>query len=291
MVMRTDTEIKHLILEIANQDIRIRAVLLNGSKANPSVKSDRLQDYDLFFLVDKLESFTADHSWIHIFGEKIIVQLPDNMNFVCENCKKERIGFSYLMLFEDKNRIDLTLFPVQKFKSDFKPDSLTIIWLDKDLLFPETITPSDADYHIRKPAYSEFLEICNEFWWVSTYVAKGLLRKEIFYAKEMLETIVRPMFMRMIHWKVGVENNFGISTGTASKHLKKYLTYELYNKILLTYSNHEIEENWKAFFLMTELFIETTEFVAGNLGFEVNKEEEQNTSGYLKELFLEQHNY
>jgi len=39
--MRTDTEIKHLILEIANQDIRIRAVLLNGSKANPSVKSDR----------------------------------------------------------------------------------------------------------------------------------------------------------------------------------------------------------------------------------------------------------
>jgi aminoglycoside 6-adenylyltransferase len=87
----------------------------------------------------------------------------------------ETIGFHYLMLFKDGNRIDLTLFPIENFKTDLAFDSLTIVWLDKDDLFPNVPQSTDRDYHIRKPTEKKFLETCNEFWWVSTYVAKGLL--------------------------------------------------------------------------------------------------------------------
>jgi aminoglycoside 6-adenylyltransferase len=133
--MRNETEIKNLILDFAKHDDRVRAVLLNGSRANPNIKPDQLQDFDIVFLVDNLESFTMDNSWITIFGEQIIFQLPDEMTFGNEDCNREKISFAYLMLFKDGNRIDLTLFPIQKFQSDFKPDSLTILWLDKDHLF------------------------------------------------------------------------------------------------------------------------------------------------------------
>ena len=74
--MRSETEIKNLILDFAKSDNRIRAVLLNGSRANPNIKPDRLQDFDIVFIVENLESFTIDHSWTNIFGEKIIFQLP-----------------------------------------------------------------------------------------------------------------------------------------------------------------------------------------------------------------------
>jgi aminoglycoside 6-adenylyltransferase len=289
--MRNETEIKNLILDFAQHDDRVRAVLLNGSRANPNIKPDRLQDFDIVFLVDNLESFTIDNSWTNIFGEQIIFQLPDEMIFGDEDCNREKISFAYLMLFKDGNRIDLTLFPKQKFQSDFKPDSLTILWLDKDHLFTSLPKPSDKDYHIQKPSEKDFADTCNEFWWVSTYVGKGLLRNEVIYAKESLETVVRPMLMKVLKWKVGIENNFGVSFGKSGKFLKSYLSDNLYKKLLLTYSNSETEENWKALFLMTQIFQETSDSIAEEFGFIVNKKEQQNTIAYLKELHDGQKDY
>lgn len=289
--MRNETEIKNLILDFAQHDTRVRAVLLNGSRANPNIKPDLLQDFDIVFLVDDLESFTIDNSWTNIFGEQIISQLPDEMTFGDENCNKEKISFTYLMLFKDSNRIDLTLFPKQKLQPDFKPDSLTILWLDKDNLFTSLPKSSDKDYHIQKPSEKDFADTCNEFWWVSTYVAKGLLRNEIIYTKESLETVVRPMLMKVLKWKVGIENNFGVSFGKSGKFLKSYLSDNLYKKLLLTYSNSETEENWKALFLMTEIFQETSDSIAEEFGFIVNKKEQQNTIAYLKELHDRQKDY
>ena len=60
--MRNEAEIKNLILDFAKQDDRIRAVLLNGSRANSNINPDQFQDFDIVFIVDKLGSFTTDHS-------------------------------------------------------------------------------------------------------------------------------------------------------------------------------------------------------------------------------------
>lgn len=282
--MRSETEIKNLILDFAKKDDRIRAVLLNGSRANPNIKPDRLQDFDIVFVVDNLESFTIDHSWTNIFGEKIIFQLPDEMTFENNDSFREKISFAYLMLFKDKNRIDLTLFPKQKIKSNFNLDSLTILWLDKDNLFTNLPKSSDKDYHIQKPTQKDFIDTCNEFWWASTYVGKGLVRNEIIAAKKILETVVRPMFTKVLEWKVGIENNFDVSIGKGGKFLKTYVPNDFYKKILLTYANSETEENWKALFLVTEIFQQTSNFVAKKLGFKLNESEQQNTFSYLKEL-------
>jgi aminoglycoside 6-adenylyltransferase len=289
--MRSGTEIKNLILDFAKQDNRVRAVLLNGSRANLNIKPDRFQDFDIVFIVDNLESFTADHSWTNAFGEKILFQLPDEMTFGDKNIYQEKISFAYLMLFDDKNRIDLTLFLKQKIIPDFKPDSQTNLWLDKDNLFTKLPPSNDKDYHVKKPTEKEFLDTCNEFWWVSTYVIKGLLRNEITYAKHTLETIVRPMFMKVIEWKAGIENEFGVSVGKAGKFLKTYLSNDFYEKVLLTYSACELEDNWKSLLLMTEIFQQTSNFVADKLGFSINKTEEQNAISYLNDQYDEQQNY
>ncbi len=61
----------------AEQDERIRAVLLSGSRTNPNVKKDRFQDFDIVYLVEDIDSFTSDHSWVNIFGERIMMQMPE----------------------------------------------------------------------------------------------------------------------------------------------------------------------------------------------------------------------
>ena len=283
--MRTEEEIKKIILDLASDEDRIRAVLLNGSRANSNVKPDKYQDFDIVFIVNDFGSFITNHKWTNVFGEKIISQHPQEMNFGKNDEVDLRFGFTYLMMFSDGNRIDLTIFPAKHLKTHFKIDSLTIVWLDKDNSFSKIEKSNEKDYHILKPTEKEFTDTCNEFWWVSTNVAKGLLRNEIIYAKELLEVFVRPMFMKLIEWKIGIETNFSVSSGKSGKYFDKYLEKDFYNKVLKTYSGADLETNWNSLFVMTELFEDLENYVSEQLGFTCNKEEQQNVIGYLKERY------
>ncbi|MFI5188323.1 MAG: aminoglycoside 6-adenylyltransferase, partial [Chitinophagales bacterium] len=133
-----------------------------------------------------------------------------------------------------------------------------------------------------------FLDTCNEFWWVSTCVAKGLLRKEIIYSKEMLERFVRPMFMKIIEWYAGTKTGFSVSFGKSGKFMNNYLPGTIHNEILKTYSDHLLENNWHALIAMTEIFGQLAPAVANALNFQYNSEEEKNVTTHLKQLYKEQ---
>jgi len=284
--MRSSEEIQRLIIDVAKDD-RIRAVLLNGSRANPKICPDKYQDFDIVYIVDDITSFISDIGWTNVFGDKLIWQRPDEMVVGAKNPEKNET-FSLLMLFTDGNRIDLTLLPKHKIGPNYKADSLTIVWLDKDNMFSKVSSPNDSDYLIRKPTEKEFLDSCNEFWWVTTYVAKGLVRKEIIYAKEMLETVVRPMFMYIITWYIGAKTNFSVSVGKGGKFMKDFLLPDLHNRILQTYSDHDSENNWSALLLMTNIFGELASAVAASLGYNYAIAEEKNVTAYLEQLYREQ---
>ncbi|HEY6436228.1 MAG TPA: aminoglycoside 6-adenylyltransferase, partial [Ignavibacteriaceae bacterium] len=251
--MLNQNDIQNKILDLAKADDRIITVILNGSRANPNVNPDSYQDFDIVFIVKNFDSFLNDRSWINVLGKPILQQLPDEMD-LGKNENEENFSFGFLMSFEDENRIDLTLFPYEKFETHFEIDSLTIVWLDKDNLFKNISKPSDKDYHITKPSQQEFSEVCNEFWWTITNVAKGLKREEIIYAKDMMENVVRPMFWKLIEWNIGNENDFGVSVGKSGKFAKKYIAESLYKNILRTYSDSNIENNWNSLLLMMEIF-------------------------------------
>jgi len=281
--MRSAEEIKRLIIDVAKTDDRIRAVLLNGSRANDKIPPDKYQDFDIVYVTDDFESLIADREWTNKFGEKLIWQLPDEM-VVGQKEPEKGNRFSLLMLFTDGNRIDLTLLSKKEIDPNGKTDSLTIVWLDKDNMFPNTTLASDLDYLVKEPTEKEFLDTCNEFWWVCTYVAKGLLRNEIIYSKEMLETVVRPMFMNVISWHIGVETNFSVSIGKAGKFMSKFQSPELYQQILQTYSDQVVENNWRALFLMMDIFGQLARTVSGKLKFRYVIGEEENVTAYLKQL-------
>jgi aminoglycoside 6-adenylyltransferase len=162
--MRSENEIKFLILNVAKADDRIRVVILNGSRANPKVKKDVFQDYDILFMVTEMETFIRNHNWIDIFGKRLILQIPEEMILSEEENENNATSeFHYLMLLEDDNRIDLTLFPLEKIKDEYIADSLSILLLDKDNLFHSFPPPTDYDYLIKKPTQKEFTDCCNEF--------------------------------------------------------------------------------------------------------------------------------
>jgi len=278
--MRTEEEVIALILDVANQDDRIRAVLLTGSKANPATIKDIFQDFDIIYFVTQLETFVKNKYWIDVFGERLILQLPEEMTMG----DKDNTSFHYLMLFKDGNRIDLTLFPLDKLRTEFKRDCLTTILLDKDNFFENLSPPAETDYLIKRPTEKEFMDCCNEFWWVSTYVGKGLCRKQIPYAKEMMEIPVRTMFLKIIEWYIGTNTDFTVSFGKGGRNMTGYISSDLYNRILSTYADSNVDNIWNSLFLMADLFDDLANKIAKSMSFNYNATEAKNVTEYLKRI-------
>ncbi|MBA4538143.1 aminoglycoside 6-adenylyltransferase [Bacillus aquiflavi] len=275
--MRSEQEIIDLILSVAKKDKRIRAVWMSGSRTNPNVPQDPFRDYDLVYLVTDMQSFIDDPNWIDVFGERIMMQTPETSVLYPPELDGR---FPYLMLFTDGNRIDLTLICLEEGKKYCQEDKLTVIILDKDDILPSIPSPTDKDYWVKTPSAHLFSDCCNEFWWVSTYVAKGLWRQEMIYAYDHLN-IVRSMLIKMLEWRIGIERNFSLSIGKNGKYLKRYLNKETWESLLSTYPNGDEAHVWNALFLMTEVFEQVAVEVAEELQFNYPLEEWRKVKQYL----------
>ncbi|WP_171051650.1 aminoglycoside 6-adenylyltransferase [Alteribacter natronophilus] len=271
MKKRTYETMIDLILSVARKDDRIRAVVMNGSRVNPKVVPDRFADYDVIYYVTGLPSFTADHSWVDVFGERLIMQMPEDKVLP----PPDRNGrFPYLMQFADGNRIDLTLATADAVPAPGETDSLSAVLLDKDGLIGELPPPSDADYRVKKPSAKEFADVENEFWWVSLYTAKGLGRGETLYAKGTLEGPVRTAFMRMLRWYAGLRTDWTANTGSFDKWLPHFIEEELYERVLRTYPDAEPDHIWSALLTMADLFRDVAGSVGRELGYPAAPEAE-----------------
>ncbi len=277
--MRNEHEMFDLILNTARADERVRAVILNGSRADPGTKRDPFQDFDIVYLVTDLQPFRRDPAWIDCFGERMILQMPDDMG----DSPRREIGYAYLMQFADGNRIDLTLYPVEKLDA-MERDSLSVLLLDKDGIVNPFPPPSAADYAPKPPTAKAFADCCNEFWWCSPYVAKGLWRRRIPYARYMLDTVLRGQLMKMLDWYAGVKTGFSSGTGNMGKHLEENLEPDNWNLWLRTYADSDIENSWDALEAMGALFRIAAGKVAEHFGFGYPGGDDERVSAHLKHV-------
>ena len=169
--MRTDQEMLDLILQIAKK-LQVDAVALSGSRTDTKAPKDEFQDYDLVYVVDNLDNLTRDISWLDQFGKRIIEQEV--------NLGHRRL---YLILFEDGNRIDLTLCPKDHINEWVDSEAGFTVLVDEKDLF-KSYSPSPQRFWISPASKTDFEKSCNEFWWVSAYVVKGIYRKQVIYATD-----------------------------------------------------------------------------------------------------------
>lgn len=183
--MRTDTEIMTLILQIADT-LKVEAIALSGSRADIHSLRDQFQDYDVVYIVENLEDLISDLSWLDQFGIRLIEQ---------HNVLGHRR--LYLMLFEDGNRIDLSLCPKEYIQEWVESEANFEVIKDDNGLF-EAYQPNAKRYWTAPPSEEEFAASCNEFWWVSAYVVKGICRKQIIYATDHLYGICQQELLKVL---------------------------------------------------------------------------------------------
>lgn len=248
--MRTEKEMLDLILNIAKQDKNIKAVCMNGSRVNVKIQPDIHQDFDIVYIVENLEDIIADLEWINQFGNRIITQFPEAQDLYPSELEER---YPILMLFDDYNRIDLTLLSKNKLSEYLAEDKLIKVLLDKDNLLPKNNSVSEASYWISKPYQKLFDECINEFYWVSTYVMKGIWRNELLYSIDHLN-ICRRMLLLMLAWDKGYKFDFQVNFGKSFKYLPNYLGSNKNSELTSTYPHLNTNEIKEALYKMTEMF-------------------------------------
>ncbi len=277
--MRTEQEMFNLILDYAKSNKKVRAVYMNGSRANPNAIKDKYMDFDIVFVVKDFESFVSNMSWIDVFGDRLILQMPETMR-----CPDGTGHFNWQMLFTDGNRIDLVLIPYEK-QELIKHDSATVVLLDKDNILPNFPPASDSDYIIKPPSKLYYDSCCNNFFWCMQNVAKGIKRDEFPYAFEMYNFIIGAEMNDMISWYIGCTNEFSVSTGKMGKYFKRYLSSDLYEQYLSLYViNGNYDNFWECIFNACELFRNLAKQVAAVLNYEYNTKDDEGIMIYLQKL-------
>ena len=274
--MRTPEEMFDLILSVAKEDERIRAVTMAGSRANKDCPVDVYQDFDIAFFVKDVAPFWDNEEWIEEkFGKPSLLQKPESMELIPPDNDG---NYMYLMIFPDGNRIDLQ-FTSWPYDDDGEP---MILLLDKDGTFPK-IQIAEDHWYVKRPTAKQFADCCNEFHWCLNNVAKGIAREEVAYVMMMLG-FVREMLIMMLEWYAGMNHDFKISTGKCGKYFKKYLPETIYERFKDTYPNAETDSMWKATFEMLYLFGDVAREVAEKLEFTYDDLEEQGIENYMKQV-------
>lgn len=276
--MRSEQEMMDLIINVAKEDERIRAVLMVGSRANPNAPKDKYQDYDIAYFVKDVTPFYDNMEWVEKhFGMPIIMQTPETMSLLPPDGDGH---FTYLMIFEDGNRIDLSI-EFTPYIDDGEP---AVVLLDKDGFLPQLPVPTDQHWHIKPPTEKLFADCCNEFWWCLNNAGKGIARDELPYTMKMFNEYVRNMLNKMIEWHIGINTDFTVSAGKFGKYFKKYLSPDLYAMYTKTYSDDNYDNLWTSIFTACDLFHTVALFVAEYSGYNYNQGEEHAMIMYLNKI-------
>lgn len=281
--MRTEKEMTALILKVA-KSLNVKAAAISGSRMNPKATKDRFQDYDVVYIVQNMSELLADRQWIDQFGQRMIMQTPEEM-LLFPPTLGER--FTFLMQFMDGTRIDLMLCPMLAVKELEREPLLTPIY-DPDSLFEQLTIPSEKLFWIQKPNEKLFQDSCNEFWWVSTYVVKGIARQELIYAADHLYENCVAELLRMLSWQVGEQHGYQVSTGKNYKYLTKFLEPETTERLLALFDFSSLKKCAVSLQACQELFAQTARVYAAERGFFYDYATEENVRQYTQKILEEE---
>ncbi|WP_415747461.1 aminoglycoside 6-adenylyltransferase [Streptococcus mitis] len=267
--MRAETEMLDLILQTA-KTLQVKAVAMSGSRTNPKAPKDEFQDYDVVYVVDDLANLTSNLSWLDQFGKRIIEQevALDHRRL-------------YLMLFEDGNRIDLTLCSKAYIQEWVDSEAGFTVLEDPEHLF-EPCSQNLERYWTSPATETDFEKSCNEFWWVSAYVVKGICRKQVIYVTDHLYGICQQELLKILAWQVASDRG-KVDIGKNYKYLFQYLPTEKEKEFSALLDFSSVEKLTQSLFATMQLFHREAQILAQKMGFAYDKEVAEKMMRYAEE--------
>ncbi len=266
----------------------VRAMVLTSTRAAPNAPVDALSDYDVILIVQDIQPFVTERTWLNDFGEVLVVYwdpIHPNPVFGLEQCGN-------VTQYADGLKIDFTLWPVALFQrivaAPMLPDGLDAgyrVLLDKDHLTATLRPPTFTAYVPKPPTDTAYQTLINDFLSSAPYVAKCLWRDEIMPAKWVLDFDMKHPFLRqLLEWRMAMDHSWSVPAGNLGKGLKKRLPPDIWTALEQTYVGASIADNWEALAHTLALFRQVAVEVGEHLGYTYPHDLHQRVSAYVEQI-------
>ncbi len=281
-------EVLETIRQWASPRSEICAVLLTSTQAVPNVPVDILSDYDVILILEDIQLFVSDHTWLNDFGDVLIAYWddiyshPEFSDTVCGN----------VVQYVDGLKIDFTLWSVELFQKiiaapelDAELDAGYKVLVDKDGLAATLKPPTFRAYIPKLPTLEAYHKHINDFLTDAPYVAKCLWRGELLPAKWALDYDMKQIYLRQVlEWYIGLKSNCSVPVGSLGKGLKKHLPTDIWATLEETYVGANLEDHWAALEKTLELFRHIATEVGLILAYDYPEQLHQGVKRYVGEI-------
>lgn len=228
----------------------IRAVFIIGSRARSNHPADIWSDMDMVIYARNPEQYLMDSAWVQNLGNVI-----SSFVFKTAGDDSER-----LTLFEGGWQVDFVIHSFEDLSNIATtktiPDNFyrgVKVIIDKDDLSKNILPKEFAAPEHKSMTETQFLTNVQMFWFTAMYIAKQILRNELWVVKERDNDLKR-LLLQMIVWHEKILNGNSYDTWHAGRFIYEWVSPITYKELFKTFGHFDKIDSWNALLTSISLF-------------------------------------
>ena len=268
------------VVEWANRQPDIIALIITGSHARRDDMVDELSDYDLDVFATNPERYTSSAGWMREMGE-VWVYLPLMSSRGCP---------TRLAIFEGGLKVDFSIFPVKWLEDSVSSQKLSQLYdrgyralVDKRDLAAHLPAPSYESPARAQPTEAEFRAAIEEFWFEAAQIPKYLQREDLWVVKHR-DWTMKELLLQMLEWHVISINGEHSDVWHAGTRMKDWVRPDVWKDLHEVFGLFDAADSWRALLATVSLFRNLARETAENLGYQYPQQVDDAIGGYLREF-------
>lgn len=280
-----DESIISKIVEWAQKESEIRAVILEGSRASDST-TDTFSDYDLNIFVTDHAKYTSDNHWMSEFDTVLVYQKEGFFH------KNTRIP-TRLVVYKNSPKVDFSFWPIrilceivnsktlpERYKNGYK------VLFDKDDITRNMPTPCADGFIVGKPTKDEVLTMIYDFWFEAYCIVKYLTRDNLWYAKILENGPIKTFLLKMILWHESSKDDWKSNKiHLEGKNLEAHVDETTKRTLADCFSKYNKSETWYSLCAMMKLFKKLSHDVTSKLSIAYPEKSISQIEAYIEQLY------
>lgn len=254
-------DIKTKILEIANKDEDITAIVAIGSYTRKEIKADEFSDLDLFIVTKNTEKW--------LWGE-----YPEFLGNVSISFVEPTLGGGKerRCIYDDDRDVDMIILTPEQFEVAIKEGvAQWVMNRGYDVMYDSMAFSEMLKAYIKSGSSepdideSEFLNVINDFYFHNIWAFKKLKRGELWSAKTCVDSYLKKRLLRMI--ELFRYKTAGVDVWHDGRFLESWVGEEILNELKKCFAHYEEEDVMRALLATNQLFEKVTRGIADAKGF------------------------
>jgi aminoglycoside 6-adenylyltransferase len=222
---------------------------------------------DILLFARDPQKYLDSAEWLSRFGE-----IKSSFAILTAGGDPER-----LTLFDGGWQVDVVVHPFETLErvaaQGIVPENFlrgVKVLVDKDDLSSRILPVSFTAPKSHPVEREHFAAECQMFWFLAIYMAKQILRDDLWVAKAR-DADMKALLLHMLEWREKAVHGASCDTWHAGRFLREWVSPEVYAELRKAFGRFDRVESWNALINTCDLYRSLSREVAVRMGFDANE--------------------